>query len=636
MSQATAAVPTPAPRSTIVTVGLCLFIVLICSAFFPFQSAWNFVAPKQLILVIGSLACLSHLSMAAATAPVPWQRNQTRLQWWTLGIGALWLTGLMVRGAMQPPHQRYEMIWGASVRGTGLVSYLALGVLASWVCMTPVIQASHWFRAAMRTAAAVVAAYGTAQYLGYDFIDTWTGDARYLTTIGNLNQSAAFYATATSVFVWSAVATPVASRRFWRNADGALAIWSGLLCAATYRAGSRQGLFLLAILAAVVGGKALWINRRQANRLWLWVVAIACVGAIAFAARSVVIDHGASDRVLMWQTALQIIWDRPWFGIGISQLQHQWDGYRIASDVILAGYARAVDDIHSAWLQQAIIGGMPIALLSAACTSMLTLLAWRAVDLHNPARQSGAALLWLGCFGYGMFNPFSLVLDVLGAVAAGVLLMPDGSVAACDAAAPKRRWRRTIVGCTAVVSIASVIVVPRMRSELAIDRAWVLRAEQDGPLFRLEVERDRMVMQTASLLEQRPHDTYLRMLVGRIALESKNVPLAISIFAEGVRAQPDACLLRAQLAVLRLINMQPDSAIVQLDTLVTQMPLNVPAALQRQIAAQAIHDPVALNRASIFVDGLGRRLQISRDSMKVLHDRLVSQLDGVVRATRRS
>lgn len=579
-------------------------------AYVPLQVPSPIVPLKQFALgTIGALLGIVTLSRLHLRWPIArLAKASYQTAWLACAIG--WVAWAMLRTLLASRATWYEAYWGNSDRGSGILTHLGfVGVAIAAMRLAGHIKARQyiWCFAAVLW---VVMLYNVCQMYGLDFV-RWDVDPKYVATFGNLNQASSFYAAGTIVL-------GLATWDEWLErprSEPALLCW-GLgscaalgLCLRTSMAGSRQGLFLVAVVAAVVilcrfrwridqdgtgAGRQRWLGLAAA------IVAFSLVYTLVYTLR----DHGVGDRFRLWSTAIAIWWNQPLVGAGIGQIPWVWYQHATSAELQARQLFRLVDEVHSGPLQQAAELGLPGLVSYAGLLLVPTAVAIKRLQDHSGLSRAIAAL-WILFVLQDLFSPAAFGLTSWAAIAAGILLQGEGGVEA----SPRPRhapafWRTSIA--VAACGMVAALALQRLRTEYPIVRAWNsasgLNAASAGVRRRLVYLSARPdILQAVSL---RPFDTAIATAAGLAAARNGDPTTARMIATASLQNEPRNLRLHDLLGQLAFASGNPDSAAAQYARAAQVAPRSAVIALMWDIAAQRSRQPGMQRVAGIHLDSL--------------------------------
>lgn len=600
----------------------------------PLALPWPTVSPKQLGLLIGATLLASVAVVRRADRIIVALRSTPLLGRIALGGLWAWILWQFLTLAASPIHDRYEGLWGNSIRGGGALTKLALAVLATWSATMPPVIVGRALMWAFRATVAVVGVHSGLQMFGIDYAK-WTLHPGYIGSFGNVNQASSFYAFASMVLV----ALLLAPERWTRRErltwfDGVLLVWMLALCLRTaIGLASRQGLFLLACgMAAMVlsYGYTRWREDTLARRKLLLLLAGAVLVGGTGATQLVRIDNGASDRLAMWSTGVAIARAHPLRGIGVSQLPYHYQVYQTQYDAMSGNVFRHVDEIHSGPLQQADELGIP-GLVVYLCffAAMLPLCFFALAGADRVAKAAAAG--WLIYAIQETFSPFSLVISAWGFACAGVILASyrlqgqarapyPAAAGAGETAMVGRRW---LVAMT-IVGIAAWGLVPRITSEFKYIREWNVGLLNDGSesLIRVRLQLRNSFNNLERIVALRPYDYEMREAIAFAAGKNAEPSIAQRIVQESFLTKPNVLKQRDFYAEIELARGNLSTALAQYEIATVQFPRSLWLALRRRIAADYLRDPAKTAAATAHLDSLGSMFRVSVDSMQILKKRV--------------
>jgi O-antigen ligase len=330
-------------------------------------------------------------------------------------------------------------VWGSPGREDGLLVWLAgLSILA--VASTePGERDWRLVSTVLVTTAFVVSIFAVAQRFGFDPLSSGAAAARgrSSSTLRNPVFLGGYLALVAPICVaWCA---RIRAGR-WK-AVGAIAL--GLTFAALYFTFSRAA--WLGALGGIVLliAWAVWRHRRITDVMVVVVIALAIAVTLSVLPHPqtattethslgqdapTIVDVGSSrnaGRIAIWEIALRMIGDRPWFGVGLDQMGTVFEGYRTARYDAAEGARTYADRAHSDPLHLAVTCGIPAALLFYVLVGIAL---WR--SRRRWLDRSEDAFMWaavtVGVLGYLAQSLVSvtvpgvhtLFLVLLGALAA--------------------------------------------------------------------------------------------------------------------------------------------------------------------------------------------------------------------------
>lgn len=618
--------PGSVPRREWILTGLLTWVAI---AFLPLMSPWPAVPAKQLALVTGAALLLVITLVSDDWHPAAAWRCAPVLARIALAGAALWVLWQSVVLATMPSVDRYEGFWGNSSRGVGLASRASIAALLLVVATSPVLGVGRWIPRVVRASAVLVGIQATAQAFGFDVV-AWDIDPRFVSTFGNINQASSFFAFESvllGVLLFDRDRTALRDRARWL--DAMLLVWMLTLCLRTAAHASRQGVFLLASVLALIAishhvrSTELRLQYNRTVRLTLALVVALGVGSAVW---FVLIDHGASDRFPIWTTALRIVRANWVHGVGISQVLHHWHAYQSVADMMTGDVFRMVDEVHSSILQQAAEAGVPAAVLYVGVLIAIALIAFRGLSSPVRAERLAAAGWWVYAI-QDQFSPYSATISALGWSLAGCLIAHRIEWTAKPNAAPSvsRTVRALRVAAALAVALASgAVIVPRVATEVELTSIWNVGSDMgtDAASIRRSIAVHAVLPKLEPLVAARPHDFELCERAAYVSAINGDVVRAGRILRSGLAQKVNVMRIRDLYAQIELARGDPRIAVAHFDTVTRYFPTSLLMALNRQIAAEFVGDSALIHPALAHVDSLGSRFKISKDSMRTLHDRV--------------
>jgi O-antigen ligase len=395
------------------------------------------VVPKATLILCGAAALLAASGLDGRGL---WVRPRGA---WALGallVAALASlavsTALSVRPALS--------LFGTNWRFFGAAPQFAVFAIA-WALAVRCGGRPERVRLVLRGAAAagaLSAAYGIAQYFGYDPLlpaasyRIGEGIWAIVRPPGTLGHAGYF---ATWLVCACFLSVTLAAMETRRRARALSAGAAGLAAAAVFLTGARAGM-----LALVAGGCAwvLWRRPRLRRRALLAVCAAALAGAVFYVspagwmlrsrARWFSEDRWGGARLLLWRDALKMGAHAPLAGYGPEMFEAAFPRFESAE------LARAYPDFayespHNMFLDALASQGLPGALIVAGVCWLGFRAAWRLRSVRR-AEAAGLAAALAGIVMSQQFTAFTLptALAFYGAVALAVALASEGDRGADD------------------------------------------------------------------------------------------------------------------------------------------------------------------------------------------------------------
>jgi O-antigen ligase len=277
-----------------------------------------------------------------------------------------------------------------------LVEFFVFLLLALTVANFPdKTDVSKTFEGGIMIAGAGVAIFALKQYFLPDVLDPGfhaLGKMKVYSTLGNSNLSA--------LIILAGV--PSAAWRVWRGNSGARTLYGilTLLLLAGIIATQARHALLAAGIAFLIA--LLWLGSSVIRRrtLLLSALAIACAGLLIFAHPSPSLTHSINGRLFIWITALQMLWDHPFTGVGLGHFGLKHLAYQSAlfSSGQFNAYfdnASVISEGHNDFLNWGAISGiLGITGFTVLCASIL----WK--GWHSATLKQHAPQLYLAFITY--------------------------------------------------------------------------------------------------------------------------------------------------------------------------------------------------------------------------------------------
>jgi O-antigen ligase/cytochrome c-type biogenesis protein CcmH/NrfG len=256
---------------------------------------------------------------------------------------------------------------GAYGRNSGLLAYICSLILYFTVVRTCLRGGLHVIVAGLGGAGLLVASYGMLQWLGIDAIPWNNPFNPIISALGNPNFAAAYMG------ITAPVAAGAALWPGWPRGYRAAAAATAVLCVVTaLLSDAAQGpLAASGGLGVVVAARLLDLTGR-ARRAGLGALALVTVGSVALIGLGATLRSGPlaglftgisyDARLYYWDAALQMLRDRPVFGVGLDHYGSYWRTARSAQAVAQLGGESYTDSAHSVPLQMLAQGGLVLGL----------------------------------------------------------------------------------------------------------------------------------------------------------------------------------------------------------------------------------------------------------------------------------
>ena len=306
---------------------------------------------------------------------------------------------------------RYVAVYGEVGRYLGLTTHLVLALIAVAIALTlDYPRRAAWLGWAIGAASAAAAIYAIVQWTGHDPV-RWVEDPRVrpFATFGNPDFYGQFLA---AVFIACAAVLAFARQRLWIAVlVAALGLLSGGLMLVVATRGSLLGVVAGALVIAV-----LWLRRTELSRRAL--VRFGVAASIAGVALAIVLlatplggrlldigrGVGLRDRVLLYQSAVQMFVDHPLIGVGFENFAVAYPRYQQAEWFQIAGPNTTNTSAHNWVLHAAATTGV---LGLVASVVLLAAFAWHA---WRRARDPDATAVFVALAAAAAFYGSGLVL----------------------------------------------------------------------------------------------------------------------------------------------------------------------------------------------------------------------------------
>jgi O-antigen ligase/tetratricopeptide (TPR) repeat protein len=328
---------------------------------------------------------------------------------------------------------QYVALYGEVGRYLGLTTHAVLALIAVAVAVSiDYPRRTSWLAWTIGAAATLAGLYAVEQFRGLDPIQ-WTDSGarlRPFSTFGNAD----FYGQFLAVVATGCAAALVfvRQRRRLTGAVALLAVFSVALMLVVQTRGSFLG-----IVAGAVAIAALWLRRAGLSRRVLLRFAMATgVAAIALVVMVVATPLGSRlldigrgiglrDRVLLYQSAMQMFLDHPFLGVGFENFAVAYPRYQQAEWFAIAGMNSTNTSAHNWILHVAATTGIVGILANFALLAVFTIHAWRRARDTDAAGLIVAFAAVAAFYGSGLVLPGSQSIQWIPWVCVGVALASE-------------------------------------------------------------------------------------------------------------------------------------------------------------------------------------------------------------------
>lgn len=489
--------------------------------------------PRLVLTLVGALCACVLWAVARARAGAPLRVDAPLF----LLLGLACWSAVSAVTALDPLHS----VLGQSERLEGAVSYVLYALLYFVALQT--VGASRDLKllaVALVAAAALSAAYGLAQFLGYDpasyLVESPGFDVhRAFATFGNPNFLAGLLVLALPVAV--ALAADGTRPKLAAAALVACAlIAAGLLATFTRGAWLAAGIEAVAVAVAVRRG-AIAFGRRERLALIVVGVALAVVAGVSLTrggeadvvrrATSFSASGSASERLHVWGISADAALARPITGYGPDSYLAAFRLHRSDAYAEVFGGSATMSNAHDWPLQTAATLGIPAALLLVGAIGLALVRSGRAAFA---ARSNLAVGVWVGCLGFAVHMLFNVAVH--GATTPFWVLLGALAVPAARRLGPgtRRAWAGAAVAAAVLLAAAvwSVRLIDADRSYLLARAAYRGAAPGDAAALAAEAaERNPLSVKYArGHAEIVAEDVYVRAAEGGGSLEELSDAMA--------------------------------------------------------------------------------------------------------------
>jgi tetratricopeptide (TPR) repeat protein len=275
---------------------------------------------------------------------------------------------------------------------------------------------------ALAVAAAIVSAYGVAQWAGIDFPGL-EGGRRHLpvSTLGNTNFASEWIVATLPVVVALAFGSPSIGGK------AGFASIAALQVVHLFLTGTRAGPLSLAIATGIV--LAWWLRRSVRGRKATGVAALVLLVSLALSSLYVATQWNTPSAIVRRENSIAVLHlaaAHPAIGVGAGNFPIAFPPFRSAVELRLSGLERVWEDAHDEYLQtlaEVGIAGLVLLLLFAGTVLRDAL---RAFERADSPRRLAIAVSLLAVFANAIFrsplhNPAASIAFAFVAGAAGKL-----------------------------------------------------------------------------------------------------------------------------------------------------------------------------------------------------------------------
>lgn len=517
-----------------------------------------------------------------------------------------------------------ESVWGPHGRYSGLLMYLAAGVLFVSAAIAAIRGTIGRLLSVIGITAVLAALYALLQVLGVDPFP-WAPVNKPIGTFGNPNFLAAYLGLALPVTVWLALEAPARSRTRWGWLGATAAI-----AAAALATESVQG--PVAGLVGLTAFAALWLFDRR-DLPWRRR-GLAVLGGAAAAGFGLVVAGLASSgpladlvggktigfRARFWRAAWAMFVDRPVTGVGFGRFGAFYRVYRTPQAALAERVGVGADDPHNVLLRMLAEGGLPVAL---AWVTLVVVTAWFLyVGLRDP---TGRPRLLLGAVGaawlaYQVQSLVSIDMPtlvvhhfVLAGLVVGLAVRTRGDVRGT----PKRKRVRAPAawagwGVVAVVLLIGWWTTRPLRADIALEHAVQTPVDQVAPrieafgraqrtapwegiywqlegLYLLEDlgRPGEALTRFEEAVDRRPRDLAYVLFAGRASVRAEQLDRAVGWYERAVEIDPHSPDVSVEFARVLVIAGDTERAVTLLEEAVRIEPDEAEWWFQLGLARQA-------------------------------------------------
>ena len=450
----------------------------------------------------------------------------------SLGEWALltFVIGLIVAAVLSDV--RYTAFFGAAHRNNGLLTYLALAILAYAAMLTFDLKNLHQLRSTLLLVGALSTLYGLLQTTGNDPFKWNLYYNAVIGTVGNPDFFSALVGVCAIATVWFVLVT---ENLRWRVAGIVLLVLEIFI---VKRAGSFQGLLAFAIGATILVLVKLW---QVQKRFGIIASIVACLGGILVfiglfnkgPLASLVYRVSIKNRQDYWSAALSMFKAHPITGVGIERFG---ENYPIYAPQVQVVQGQATDNAHNVFLHLLATGGF---LLILPYLILIGVIFWSAVSgIRNSTGlvqidRSALFSIWFALLLISLISIDNLGVTVWFWISGGALYAitrSHRSVATAPTGPAKRKGKSPKKAqednSTYLAPIASVILL------VVVLAFMVPVVRTSGTLYQLSGNAGRLTQQqyVAKLVEVSnsfPRNSQTLISLADLALRASDPELAL-------------------------------------------------------------------------------------------------------------
>jgi O-antigen ligase len=320
---------------------------------------------------------------------------------------------------------KYIAFFGENMRRTGALNYLALSVLLlSAATFIRLKNINRLYFVAFFTGV-FVGGYGLLQSSGIDFVQWNNPYNSVISTVGNPNFSAAIMAVlATLIF------GPVLNSNFKVFIRITCLLITGMLFFTIYQSDARQG--LVAFLLGVGVYTVIFIHSKNKKLGFISLVGgfIATLFSILGMLQigpltSILYKQSVTVRGYYWRAGIEMVKDKPFFGVGLDRYGAYFKQYREASYSLKYGFDITSTNAHNVPIQIFSTGGIFVGI---GYLAILFFVFWRGVvgirknSGNNRLLVAGVFSAWLAFQAQSVISIDNIGISVWGWVLGGSII----------------------------------------------------------------------------------------------------------------------------------------------------------------------------------------------------------------------
>jgi O-antigen ligase len=317
-------------------------------------------------------------------------------------------------------------LFGLNNRNEGLISYLALSI---FLISSMLVSSNNFISRVNKyiiSMGIISLVYGLIQILGLDLFDYYNRYNQVITFFGNPNFQSSFLGI-TSVIVSAYFFSSMVSIRL----RILMLLYIAMAMFVIFKSDSTQGFLIFLIGLSIVS--LLWVGlNAKLHRFfsaYLFILVVSFVGLLLDILqlspwKSFIYQSSVSYRGDFWRAAVQLIIDKPLFGVGMTGFRDNYRGYRDSVAIGRSEYNQIVESAHNRLLDLASSGGI---ILLLAYIALLFLVFKSAVKVLKRSKEFNPGFIavfgsWIAYLAQAQISVFSFANEIIGWTLSGVII----------------------------------------------------------------------------------------------------------------------------------------------------------------------------------------------------------------------